>query len=241
MINSAEELAQYIEFTNLDNTANVEEMKAFFDKAKEYNFYSVVVHPHYVKLAKEELKDTDMKVVTVVDFPLGAGNTEGKIAEAKAAIADGADEIDMMANIPLIKQHEFKAVKEDIMAVKEAIGDHILKVIIENPLLTVDEKAGASAMCEAGGADYVKTSSGFNGNEQFYALMESLRIMKKNAPHKEIKAAGGIDNYKLANNVIAAGVSKIGTSSGHLIMDQFQHVLDNQKVSPDQKTGPRLI
>jgi hypothetical protein len=86
-------------------------------------------------------------------------------------------------------------------------------------------------MCEEGGADYVKTSSGFNGKQHFYSLMESLRIMKKNAPHLEMKAAGGIDNYKLANNVLAAGVSKIGTSSGHIIMDQLNHVLDNQKPS----------
>lgn len=241
MINKAEKLAQAIEFTHLDNTATVEEMKAFFDKAKEYPFYSVVVLPHFVKLAKEELKDTDMKVVTVVDFPLGAGNTEGKVAEAKAAIADGADEIDMMANIPSIKQRDFEYVKNDIAAVKEAIGDHILKVIIENPLLNEDEMAGASRMCEEGGADYVKTSSGFNGKQHFYSLMESLRIMKKNAPHLEMKAAGGIDNYKLANNVLAAGVTKIGTSSGHLIMDQLNHVLDNQKTDPNQKTGPRLI
>lgn len=114
MINKAEKLAQAIEFTHLDNAATIEEMKAFFDKAKEYPFYSVVVLPHYVKLAKEELKDTDMKVVTVIDFPLGAGNTEGKIAEAKAAIADGADEIDMMANIPAIKNRDFEYVKNDI-------------------------------------------------------------------------------------------------------------------------------
>ena len=157
MINKAEKLAQAIEFTHLDNAATIAEMKAFFEKAKEYPFYSVVVLPHYVKLAKEELKDTDMKVVTVIDFPLGAGNTEGKVAEAKAAIADGADEIDMMANIPAIKNREFEYVKNDIKAVKEAIGDHILKVIIENPLLNEDEMAGASRMCEEGGADYVKT------------------------------------------------------------------------------------
>ena len=96
MINKAEKLAKAIEFTHLDNTATVEEMKAFFAKAKEYPFYAVVVLPHFVKLAKEELKDTDMKVVTVIDFPLGAGNTEGKVAEAKAAIADGADEKSVM-------------------------------------------------------------------------------------------------------------------------------------------------
>ena len=147
----------------------------------------------------------------------------------------------MMANIPSIKERDFEYVKNDIRAVKDAIGDHILKVIIENPLLNEDEMAGASRMCEEGGADFVKTSSGFNGKQHFHSLMESLRIMKKNAPHLDMKAAGGIDNYKLANNVLAAGVTKIGTSSGHIIMDQLNHVLDNQKVDPNQKTGPRLI
>jgi len=241
MINTPEELAKYIEYTNLDNTATEDEMKTFLNKAKEYDFYAAVVSPHYVKLASKELKDTNIKIVTVIDFPLGAGNTDGKIAEAKAAIADGAHEIDMMANIPALKSHDYNTVKEDIKAVKEAIGDTILKVIIESALLTVDEKAAASAMAEEAGADFVKTGSGFNGNEKFYAIMETLRIIKKNAPHLQIKAAGGINDYKLANNIIAAGVTKIGTSSGDLIIDNLNHVLGNQKVDPNQKTGPRLI
>ena len=227
MINTGEELAQYIEFTNLDNTATEDMMLDFFEKAKEYKFHSVVVHPYYVKLAKETLEGTGIKVITVADFPLGAGNTEGKIAEAKKAIADG--------------NHEYHDVRDDIKAVKEAIGDTVLKVIIECPVLTMDEIAAAAAMCEDAGADYVKTASGFNGNQDFYSLMESLRVIKKNAPHCKMKAAGGINNYKLTTNIIAAGVEKIGSSNPLPIIDELNHVAGNQKVAPGTVKGPRLI
>lgn len=241
MINTGEELAQYIEFTNLDNTATEDMMLDFFEKAKEYKFHSVVVHPYYVKLAKETLEGTGIKVISVADFPLGAGNTEGKIAEAKKAIADGADEIDMMAKISAIKNHEYHDVRDDIKAVKEAIGDTVLKVIIECPVLTMDEIAAAAAMCDEAGADYVKTASGFNGNQDFYSLMESLRVIKKNAPHCKMKAAGGINNYKLTTNIIAAGVEKIGSSNPLPIIDELNHVAGNQKVAPGTVKGPRLI
>ena len=180
-------------------------------------------------------------IYTVADFPLGAGNTEGKIAEAKKAIADGADEIDMMAKISAIKNHEYHDVRDDIKAVKEAIGDTVLKVIIECPVLTMDEIAAAAAMCEDAGADYVKTASGFNGNQDFYSLMESLRVIKKNAPHCKMKAAGGINNYKLTTNIIAAGVEKIGSSNPLPIIDELNHVAGNQKVAPGTVKGPRLI
>lgn len=241
MINTGEELAQYIEFTNLDNTATEDMMLDFFEKAKEYKFHSVVVHPYYVKLAKETLEGTSIKVISVADFPLGAGNTEGKIAEAKQAIADGADEIDMMAKISAIKNHEYHQVRDDLKAVKEAIGDTVLKVIIECPVLTMDEIAAAAAMCEEAGVDYVKTASGFNGNQDFYSLMESLRVIKKNAPNCKMKAAGGINNYKLTTNIIAAGVDKIGSSNPLPIIDELNHVAGNQKVAPGTVKGPRLI
>lgn len=241
MINTGEELAQYIEFTNLDNTATEDMMLDFFEKAKEYKFHSVVVHPYYVKLAKETLEGTSIKVISVADFPLGAGNTAGKIAEAKQAIADGADEIDMMAKISAIKNHEYHQVRDDLKAVKEAIGDTVLKVIIECPVLTMDEIAAAAAMCEEAGVDYVKTASGFNGNQDFYSLMESLRVIKKNAPNCKMKAAGGINNYKLTTNIIAAGVDKIGSSNPLPIIDELNHVAGNQKVAPGTVKGPRLI
>ncbi len=105
----------------------------------------------------------------------------------------------------------------------------------------MDEIAAAAAMCEDAGADYVKTASGFNGNQDFYSLMESLRVIKKNAPHCKMKAAGGINNYKLTTNIIAAGVEKIGSSNPLPIIDELNHVAGNQKVAPGTVKGPRLI
>lgn len=236
---SPEELAKYIEFTNLDNTATEEQMVAFLEIAEEYNFYAVVVSPHYVNLAITILKDTDIKVVTVIDFPLGSGSTEAKVAEVKAALNNGANEIDMVANIPAIKSHNFELVEEDIKAIKEACGENPLKVIIECPLIDDYEKSTVARICDNCKVDYVKTSTGFNGIEEFNQMIDSVKVIKKNAPHTEIKAAGGIRNYKTAYNIISAGVSKIGTSSGKQIIDQLKHVTDNQEEVG--KTGPRLI
>lgn len=235
-----EELAKYIEFTNLDNTATDEHMKIFFDIAKKYNFYAVVISPHYVNLASTILKDTDIKVVTVIDFPLGAGSTEAKIVEAKTAIKNGADEIDMVANIPAIKSHDFELVEKDIKSVKEAIGETTLKVIIEAPLITDEEKAISSRICDNCNVEFVKTSTGFNGIQEFNQMIDTITTIKKYAPHTKVKAAGGIRNYKTAYNIISSGIDKIGTSSGPEIIEQLKQVLDNQEkdVGP---TGPRLI
>jgi deoxyribose-phosphate aldolase len=188
---------------------------------------------------KEEVKtDTTKKAEKTMEEEIKELLEE---KEAKKAIADGADEIDMMAKISAIKNHEYHDVRDDIKAVKEAIGDTVLKVIIECPVLTMDEIAAAAAMCEDAGADYVKTASGFNGNQDFYSLMESLRVIKKNAPHCKMKAAGGINNYKLTTNIIAAGVEKIGSSNPLPIIDELNHVAGNQKVAPGTVKGPRLI
>ena len=216
MINKAEKLAKAIEFTHLDNTATIDEMKAFFAKAKEYPFYAVVVLPHFVKLAKEELKDTDMKVVTVIDFPLGAGNTEGKVAEAKAAIANGADEIDMMANIPSIKERDFEYVKNDIRAVKDAIGDHILKVIIETCLLTDEEKVRVCLLAKEAGADFVKTSTGFSTGG---ATVHDVKLMRETVgPEMGVKASGGVRTHEDLLAMVEAGANRIGTSNGTKIL-----------------------
>lgn len=233
-------LAKHIEFTNLDNTANEEQMIAFFEIAEKFNFYAVVVSPHYVDLAATILKDTDINIVTVIDFPLGSGSTEAKIAEATTAIKNGAGEIDMVANIPAIKSHDYELVAKDIKGVKEAIGETTLKVIIEAPLLTDEEKAISSRICDDCNVEFVKTSTGFNGIQEFNQMIDTIKIIKKNAPHTEIKAAGGIRNYKTAYNVLTGGATKIGTSSGPEIIEQLEHVLNNQdqNVGP---TGPRLI
>lgn len=236
---SPEELAKYIEFTNLDNTATEEQIIAFLEIAEKYDFYSVVVSPHYVNLASTILKDSEMKVVTVVDFPLGAGSTEAKVAEVETAIKNGVDEIDMVANIPAIKSHDFELVESDIKAVKEVCKDTPLKVIIECPLIDDYEKATASRICDNCEVDYVKTSTGFNGEESFNEMVDSIKVIKKNAPHTEIKAAGGIRNYKTAYNIISTGISKIGASAGPQIIEELKQVVDNQEEVG--KTGPRLI
>lgn len=234
-----EELGKYIEFTNLDNTANEEQMVAFLEIAEKYNFYSVVVSPHYVNLASTILKDSNIKVVTVIDFPLGAGSTEGKIAEVKEAIKNGADEIDMVANIPAIKSHDFELTKFDIKSVKKACQEIPLKVIIECPLIDDYEKSTIARICDNCNVDYIKTSTGFNGLEEFNQMIDSIKVIKKNAPHTEIKAAGGIRTYKTAYNIISSGISKIGTSSGPEIIEELKQVTENQEeVGP---TGPRLI
>ena len=236
---SPKELAKYIEFTNLDNTATEEQIVAFLEIAEKYDFYSVVVSPHYVNLASTILKDSEMKVVTVIDFPLGTGSTEAKVTEVETAIKNGADEIDMVANIPAIKSHDFELVKEDIKSVKDACGDNPLKVIIECPLIDDYEKATVARICDDCKVDYVKTSTGFNGIESFNEMVDSIKVIKKNAPHTEIKAAGGIRNYKIAYNIISTGISKIGASSGPQIIEELKQVVDNQEEVG--KTGPRLI
>ena len=220
-LKTEKEIAKYIDYAFLDNTASKKDIKEFIDKAKKYEFYSVVVGPTYVQYASELLKDSDVKVVSVIDFPLGFGTTEAKVAEAKQAIKNGADEIDMLANIPAIKNKDYELIQEDINAVKEAIGDHILKVIIELTLITEPEIKEISKAIEKTNADFIKTSTGFSGFKKFNELVTYLALIHKCAPNKEIKASGGITDFKTINRIIAAGATRIGTSSGPQIIDQL--------------------
>lgn len=240
-MNSPEELAKFIDYTNLDNTSTKEDIIKFCEKADEYGFFSVVVIPCYVKTAAEVLKDSDVKIGTVVGFPQGFLTTEAKISEAKIAIKNGADEIDMVINIPAIKSKNYELIKSDIDAVKEAIGDKTLKIIIEDLALNNDEKAIVSKIINDTKAEFIKTSTGFCGVEPFFALIESLKIIKKNAPNTEMKASGGIKNHKKMTSIIAAGATRIGTSYGDKIIDEFNQVLSNHNMDPSIKTGPRLI
>ena len=136
-LKTEDEIAKYIDYAFLDNTASIKEIDEFIETAKKYGFYAVVVGPTYIKYVSEKLKNENIKIVSVIDFPLGFGTTTSKVTEAKQAIINGADEIDMVANIPALKNKDYKLIQEDINAVKEAIGDHILKVIIE--LTLIDE------------------------------------------------------------------------------------------------------
>ena len=152
----------YIDHKLLKPESTQEQIKQLTDEAKAYHFASVCVNPTWVAYAKEQLKDSDVKVCTVIGFPLGATTSQTKAFETQDAIANGADEVDMVINIGKLKSKQYDEVEDDIRAVVEASGDKLVKVIIEACLLTNDEKVKACQLSVAAGADYVKTSTGFS-------------------------------------------------------------------------------
>lgn len=209
------ELNSYIEHTLLKQDATTEDLNKLYKEAKEHNFRGVCVNPCYVKQAKEALKDTNVKVVTVIGFPLGANKSEVKAFEASVAKADGADEIDMVINVTAIKDKNYDYVVEDIKAVKIAGGDLPLKVILETDLLTKDEIKTACELAIKAGANFVKTSTGFVKNG-VGAKAEDVKLMYDTVtPHGlKVKASGGIRDKEAALKMIEAGAYSLGTSSG---------------------------
>jgi len=213
-----EEVLRKIDHTQLKPMASKSDIVKLCDEAKRYGFYAVCVNPYYVPLASKLLSGTDVKISSVVGFPLGATFTEIKAAEAERSIRLGASEIDMVMNISAFKSGDLEYVKRDIREVRERIGDAILKVIIECCYLTDDEKILAAKICEEEGADYVKTSTGFGPGG---AKLEDVRLLRKAlSPKVKIKAAGGIRTFEQAVKFIEAGADRIGTSSGVKIAEE---------------------
>lgn len=215
------QLNEYIEHTLLKQDATKDQFLKLFEEAKEHKFFGVCVNPAYVKLAKENLAGSDVKIVTVVGFPLGASSSKVTAFEAKTAIEDGADEIDMVINVSAMKDKNYEYVVEDIKTVKAACGNHLLKVILETDLLTKEEIKKASELCVEAGADLVKTSTGFvKGGVG--AKPEDVKIMHDTvAPHGlMVKASGGVRSKEDALAVIEAGADRIGTSSGVKIVSE---------------------
>lgn len=210
-----ENLNKYVEHTLLKQDARKADLIKLFEEAKEYKFLGVCINPCYVKLAKENLKDTDVKVVTVIGFPLGANTTETKIFETIQAVKDGADEIDMVINVTKVKDRETDFLVEEIKLIKSACGGKSLKVILETDLLTKDEIKYACECAIKGGADFVKTSTGFvKGGVG--AKAEDVELMY-NTVHSyglQVKASGGIRDKESALAMIKAGATRLGTSSG---------------------------
>ena len=201
-------LNSYIDHTNLKPEAQIDEIKTLVDEAIANDFYSVCVNSTYVKDIKAYNKD--VKIAAVVGFPLGAMATRAKAYEAKCAVEDGASEIDMVIPIGRLKDKDYDYVLEDIKACKEAIGDNILKVIIETCLLTDEEKIKACELAEEAGADFVKTSTGFSTGG---ANASDVKLMKETVGDRlEVKASGGIHTRKEAIDMIEAGASRIGAS-----------------------------
>ena len=213
-------LNEYVEHTLLKQDCTKDDLIKLFNEAKEHKFLGVCVNPAYVSLAKENLAGSDVKIVTVVGFPLGASKSEVTAFEAKTAIEDGADEIDMVMNVSAMKSKDYDYIVRDIKMVKEACGKTNLKVILETDLLTKEEIAKACELCVEAGADLVKTSTGFvKGGVG--AKPEDVKIMHDIvAPHgMEVKASGGVRSKEDAIAVIEAGVTRIGTSSGIKIVE----------------------
>ena len=210
-----ENLNKYVEHTLLKQDATKAELIKLFDEAKQYNFLGVCVNPCYVPLAKENLKDSDVKIVTVIGFPLGANTTETKIFETINAVRDGADEIDMVINVTKLKDRELDYIVNEISGIKAACQGKALKVIIETDLLTKEEVKLASELCVKGGADFVKTSTGFvKGGVG--AKVEDVEIMYNTVKDSglQVKASGGVRDKEAAIAMIKAGATRLGTSSG---------------------------
>lgn len=213
------EISKYIDHTILKATATEEDILEHCKEAVEFKFFSVCVNSGYVALAKNKLEGTNVKVCAVVGFPLGAMSTEAKVFEAKQALEDGAEEIDMVINIGELKSRNLKKVEEEIAAIKNAMGDKVLKVIIETCYLTPQEIVLASEIAVKAKADFVKTSTGF-GNDG--ARLEHIELMKKAVEGKaKLKASGGVKNLDTALSFIEAGVERIGTSSGVSIVKEL--------------------
>jgi len=205
-------LENYIDHTLLKPSATTENIIQLCDEAKKYNFFAVCVNGSFVKLARRELINSNVKIAAVVGFPLGATAPSIKVLETKTYINDGADEIDMVINIGMLKSKDFKYVENEIIAVKNELGDRVLKVIIETCYLTDEEKRVVCKIAMKAGADFVKTSTGFGTNGATIADVKLIKEVLKG--QLSIKASGGISDKETALNYISLGVTRIGTSSG---------------------------
>ena len=202
-----------IDHTALKPNTNKESILKLIAEAKTYDFASVCVNPCWVALAHQELKNTDVKVCTVIGFPLGANPTEVKVFETKDAIEKGAQEIDMVINIAMLKDKEYDYVENEIHQIVEAAKDKaIVKVIIETCLLTDEEKIKACELSQKAGADFVKTSTGFSTGG---ATVHDIALMRKTVgAEMGVKASGGVHTHEEALAMVEAGATRIGASVG---------------------------
>ena len=219
------ELAKMIDHTILKANATQSDIEKLCEEAKEYNFASVCVNPYWVPLASDLLKNSTVKVCTVIGFPLGATSSESKASETEIAILQGADEVDMVINVGAMKNNQTDIVEKDIFSVvnsarktgKAQNKNITVKVILETCYLTKDEIKNACLCAKNAGADFVKTSTGFGTGG---ATVEDVKLMKETVGSSiEIKASGGIRDYETAIKMIEAGATRLGTSSGIAIVE----------------------
>ncbi len=207
---------KFIDNTLLKADATKDQIKALCEESIKYDFKSVCINPSYISYAKEILKGSDVLICTVIGFPLGQMSTKAKVFEASDAIDMGADEVDMVINIAKLKDKEYDYVLNEIKDIKKAVGNHTLKVIIECCLLTKEEIVKASELVKEAGANFVKTSTGFS---KWGAKVEDVALMKKIVGNAcEVKAAGGVRTHEELLEMVEAGATRIGTSSGAKLM-----------------------
>ena len=204
------QLAQYIDHTALSADKTPADIIQLCNEAKQYGFYSVCLNSAYIPLAKQQLAGSDVKICTVVGFPLGANLSSVKAFETRASIEAGAREIDMVINVGLAKAGDWDAVKADIQAVLEACQGVLLKVILETCLLSDEEIVKVCEICKALGVDFVKTSTGFN---RAGATVEHIRLMRATVGDLGVKASGGVRDTATALAMIEAGATRIGASA----------------------------
>lgn len=212
-------LEKYIDHTILNPDAKKADIHNILSEAKEYGFASVCVNPSWVAYCSKELAGTQVKVCTVIGFPLGSTTTETKVFEAKEAIKNGAEEIDLVINISALKDRDESYVKKDIQSIVKAAGQNIItKVIIETALLSDEEKVLACTLAKEAGADFVKTSTGFSSGG---ATEEDIRLMRETVGKEMgVKASGGIRDKETAVKMIEAGATRIGASAGVSIVNE---------------------
>jgi len=227
-----EQLAKLIDYTLLKPDTTEDSIKGLCQEAKEFKFYSVCVNPTYTSLASSILRETEVKICSVIGFPFGASAPEVKALETEITISNGASEIDMVINIGALKSQDYELVKKDISEVvrraRASQKDIVVKVIIETGLLSKYEKERACKLVKESGANFVKTSTGFNTTG---ATVSDVKLLKKCVgPSIKVKASGGIRSFRDAIKLIKAGADRIGTSSGVLIMEQYSNKYKNRVI-----------
>ncbi len=213
------EFNKYFDHTLLKPEATEKDIIRLCEEAKKYDFASVCVNPCFVSLAKEQLEGSNVKVCTVIGFPLGANSSSVKATEASIAVMNGAEEVDMVINVGWVKERRYEDLVYEIALIKDACEGKLLKVILETCLLTDEEIAYASKASMDAGADFVKTSTGFSKGG---ATVEAVRIMRETVGDKlGVKASGGIHTLAEAKALIEAGASRLGCSASVKIMEEL--------------------
>jgi deoxyribose-phosphate aldolase len=227
LFKSIDDVAQLIDHTNLKPNADQQQITSLCEEAVEYKFKTVCVNPFWVPFSDKILSKSSVKVCTVIGFPLGANTTSTKVHEAQTAVQQGAQELDMVVNISALKSNNYDYVRRDIEAVVNSVKPNIVKTIIEICFLTNEEIVKVSNITKQSGAAFVKTSTGFGSGG---ATVEAVKLIRETVgPHMGLKAAGGIRTFTALRQMVKAGATRIGASSGIQIINQAKKDLAEPK------------